>query len=174
VDCLERVLDKEPNNAYYLITYARNSGQLGGKIGLPRGMDYISKCLIYLKKAVDLEPENPEIRIEQMIAYSNLPYQIYPQFKPIIQNDEKIIIKWIDDLNNIYMKNKEAKDTLDKKWGFVTKYSRVNDIYFALGFYYSVQLKDRKTGYEYFSKLHKDSPFFKLAEKIKQDLNKVK
>ena len=69
---------------------------------------------------------------------------------------------------------KEAKDTLDKKWGFVTKYSRVNDIYFALGFYYSVQLKDRKTGYEYFSKLHKDSPFFKLAEKIKQDLNKVK
>jgi tetratricopeptide (TPR) repeat protein len=171
VDCLEKALDKEPNNPYYVNTYARFYLSLGGKKGFPEVMEYIPKGVLYLKKAVDLEPENPEIRMGQLIGFCYC-YQQYPQFKPIIENDEKIIIAWIDDLNTIYKNNSKAKDMLEKKWGFGTKYSQVNEIYFALGYYY-LQLQDRKKGYEYFSKLHKDSEWFKAAEKIQQDLNKV-
>ena len=170
VDCLEKALDREPNNAYYVNAYARFYLSLGGKKGFPRVMDYIPKGVLYLKKAVDLEPENPEIRMGQLIGFCYC-YQQDPQFKPIIENDEKIIIQWIDDLKTMYTKNSKAKDILDKKWGFGTKDSHVNEIYFALGYYY-LQLKDRKKGYEYFSKLHKDSDWFKAAEKIQQDLIK--
>jgi tetratricopeptide (TPR) repeat protein len=170
VDCLEKALDKEPNNPYYMNAYARFYLSLGGKKGYPRVMDYITKGLLSLKKAVELAPENPEIRMGQLIGFCYC-YQLYPQFKPIIEHDEKIIIQWIDDLNTLYKKDSKAKDILEKKWGFGTKYSGLNELYFALGYYY-LQLQDKKKGYEYFSKLHKDSAWFKAAEKIKQDINK--
>ncbi len=172
-DCLEKAVSNEPNNAYYTSIYGVIYTMWGLNQGFPKLIVTSSKGIGLMNKAVEMDPDNFEIRLFRLLQLSYFPAQYYPQYKNVIQNDEKIIIKWLADIDNAYSKNNDAKKILDKEWGYGTENSTKDEIYYCLGRYYYIELKDRKKGDEYFSKIDQKHYWYKRAEQNKKDVNDV-
>ena len=151
----EYSVNNDKNNALY----KANLGALYGiKImytGFPALMELAKKCQVTLNEAIQLAPNNPELRLIRLRAFVNFPYEYYGNLKKLIDEDSKIILDWTEQ----YFETSRDRQELA---GFFQEIK--NETLYLTGTYYQKQIKDQVKAKTYYSKIEKGSYYYSLIK----------
>lgn len=147
--CFEKCGQQEPKNPYYQAWLGSSYGLKISFSGFPALLEWSRKCLLALDKAVELDKNNPEIRLLRLRNLVHFPYQFYPKMKEEVLNDGQMVIKWASGSNS-------PKDAV--------YFSGIkNEAAFLVGNYLFSEVKDAEKAKEYLIKVESSSPYHEKA-----------
>ncbi len=133
IELLENANRITPNNPYIL-------GMLGSAYGVevtfssfPGLIHWANKCRAMIKRAVEIAPNNPEIRMIRLRCDVRFPYQYYASVKNEILEDHSLIQAWIN-------QSKEEDLTENQMNYFIALHNELN---YWVGYYFTYEVKNK-------------------------------
>ena len=164
IEYFENAKKSYSKNPYYI-------GMLGSAYGIrirfsgfPALLEWSRRCQVNLNEAVDLNPNNPEIRLIRLRSNVHFPYQYYKNLEDEIVEDFNMITQWADINLDKTSLNKNLKNYFSQ-----TK----SEAYFLVGNYYYEQVKKTDIARSYLLKITKNSIYFKESQKILDEIGYV-
>lgn len=151
----EYSVSNDKNNALYKANLGALYGIKINYTGFPALMELAKKCQVTLNKAIQSAPNNPELRLIRLRAFVKFPYEYYGNLKKLIEEDSKIVLDWTDQ----YFETSEDRQDLA---GYFQEIK--NETLYLTGTYYLEQIKDQIKAKSYYSKIEKDSYYYRLIK----------
>jgi len=155
---LEKTVEAAPNDPLRLAMLGSAYGYQHQFIGFPFIIMAAQKTLSTFKKAVDLNNNNPEIRLFRLRVLVYYPYQFNQNLKPVILEDKEIVMNWI----NTFKANQK---TIQNGDAYSTYFVQIQDeVNWLMGLYFVTQIKDIETAKIYISDIPKESAYYNRAQ----------
>jgi len=151
----------QPQNPIYLTILA---GAMGLKCAYTDDfielLELARRSQKYYAKAVRLDPENPEIRLNRFYSNINLPYQYYPDYLPKTQEDAELVILWANEIIEAAKADSSYTEIAERL--LETK----NQVLYRLGEYFFKQVKENGPALEYLKRVEPGSTYYNDAQNI--------
>lgn len=161
IEYLEESNTLTPNDPYTLAVLGSAYGVRIPFSGFPALLKWSKRCQNKLNKAVELAPENPEIRLIRLRSNVHFPYQYYKNLKDEIIEDSNIVLGWVDKFEKTTPKDRRQKSYFSMIKG---------DVLFLVGNYFYKQAKDNKQAKTYLKKISPDNTYYDHAKHILDEL----
>ena len=160
VPYFEKCNNLEPNNPYYVALLASAYGINVPFTNFPFIITLANKCLDTINHAVEIAPENPEIRLLRFRCIIHFPYQYFPALKDQINNDTAFVLDWINNYFTL-LKEKKVKEEYEPFFKDIQ-----NEVYYLNAEYYFLEIKDKKKAKEFSNKIDQDSPYYLKGRRL--------